>query len=90
MVYDLLITRSHHPLTWILEGGTSHLTLVMADQIPPVNLTCNQLHAEAGPYLQAKVERMSLRRSTPRLIFDYSTSIRLLLDSAGLLNDLLW
>lgn len=88
MVYDLLITRSHHDLSWTLEGEVFRFILVNADPIPPIHLTYKGLHAEAGSYLQAKVKR-SIDRTTPRIIVDYSTSIDPL-DTRGLLDVPLW
>jgi hypothetical protein len=68
MVYDLLITRSHKKISWTKGGDTASITLVTENPIPPIHVTCKSLHAECVPFFKAKIERMVVPRTTPRMI----------------------
>ena len=89
MVYDLLITRHHHKLTWHKGGESASITLVTPDPIPPVHLTCKSLRDEAGSFLRGKVLRMTVPREVPRLIV-HAGPPGPLFSLVGLLDDILY
>lgn len=68
IVYNNLLTRHRKTITHNHYGMVVTTTLVTAQPIPSVNLTCKLLHEEAGPFVKAKLERLSAPWAAPRLV----------------------
>jgi hypothetical protein len=60
MVYECLLTRSHHEIVFQRDQSTkehSRLTLMLRDAIPPIHHTCRQLHTEVVSLLKPIIDK---------------------------------
>jgi hypothetical protein len=89
IVYDQLITRTHHNVTVRFLGRERvSVTLVQPDSITPVHLTCKSLRDEASTFLKAKLTRMRIARTTPRMTI-HAEQMHSLFHQDGILAGLL-
>lgn len=93
MVYDNLFTRSHHEVyandPYHREGAPSSIILVTQHLISPIHLACKLLSTEAGPFLKAKIMRLSTPWAAPRIILDAAT-IRTACALGGFIDSLIY
>ncbi|KAF2819156.1 hypothetical protein CC86DRAFT_413230 [Ophiobolus disseminans] len=89
MIYDLLITRNHHKITWTKADETASITLVAPNHIPSIYLACKSVHSEATLFLKAKVNRMNAPRTAARLIV-HAGPVSPLFHKDSILDDILW
>jgi hypothetical protein len=70
MVYDCLLERTRQTSSVQCPQFKARVDTVFitADPIPPIHLACKFLSEEAGPFLKAKITRMSIPLTTPRII----------------------
>jgi hypothetical protein len=89
VVYDQLITRTHHNVTARFLGRERvSVTLVQPDSITLVHLTCKSLRDEASTFLKAKLTRMRIARTTPRMTI-HAEQMHSLFHQDGILAGLL-
>lgn len=89
VVYDQLIARTHHNITVRFLGREYvSVTLIQPDPITPVHLTCKLLHDEASTFLKAKLTRMRIARTTPRMSI-HAQQMHSLCNQDGILAGLL-
>jgi hypothetical protein len=69
MIYDCLLERKHQisSLYCPKSGAKVNTVFTTSNSIPPIHVTCKMLYAEAGPFLKAKVTRMSLPHATAQV-----------------------